>query len=337
MTIDPIAVHLFRGSHVESVHTGSLVVTDAMGNTITMVGDGARPVFPRSAIKPFQAMPLVESGAADHFQVSRAELALACASHNGEPMHVERVLAWLERIGRREDDLGCGPHPPIDPASDAQRIRDGRPVTRAFNNCSGKHTGMLATSMQLGAPIERYLEPDHPVQRAVAEALCEMTGLARLPAPGIDGCGVPSWPIPLAALARGAARLVDTRGLGAARAASAARIGEAMSAHPELVAGHRRLCTALMAEAPWILAKTGAEGVYICGNRRTGHGLALKIDDGATRAAEVLLLATMVRLGWLDEPLSAALGHHAARPLHNYAGTEVGRIDVEPAFLAALG
>ncbi|WP_035485965.1 asparaginase [Geminicoccus roseus] len=333
---DPVAVLVTRGDRVESRHLGRLAVADGRGRLLAAIGDTDEAVFPRSAIKPFQALPLVESGALDASGCDAADLALACASHNGEEIHISRVLAWLERAGLTEGDLRCGGHPPLLPAADAARLKADRPVTPVFNNCSGKHAGMLVTARALGAPIESYLERDHPVQRRVDDALREITGIDPLPVPGTDGCGVPSWPIPLDALARAAARLAMPKGLPPSRAAALTRIGDAMVAHPEMVAGSGRLCSALMRAAPWIVAKTGAEGVYLAGNRRNGHGMALKAVDGATRAAEAMLLASMSRLGWLDGVEPGALARFGEKPILNVAGAKVGRILVELAFLDGL-
>ncbi|HEX2529086.1 MAG TPA: asparaginase [Geminicoccus sp.] len=334
--MDPIAVLVTRGRHIESRHTGRLVVCDAEGHARFAIGDVTEPVFPRSAIKPFQALPLVETGAFDRFVGDPADLALACASHNGEAVHVDRVLAWLERAGLRETDLRCGGHPPLFGPAEVERIEQHRPIRPAFNNCSGKHTGMLTVASLLGAPLETYLDRGHPVQQRVEEALCALTGLDDLPEPGLDGCGVPSWPIPLDALARAGARLAAPQGQSPSRQAALGRIAGAMVAHPEMVAGTGRLCTALMRAAPWIVAKTGAEGVYLAGHRRLGLGLALKATDGATRAAEAMLLAALDRMGWLDGADRAALHPFGEKPIRNVVGTEVGAIRVEENFLKGL-
>jgi len=333
---DPVAVLVTRGGHIESRHRGRLAVTDSAGRLLLALGDVADPIFPRSAIKPFQAVPLVETGALDASGGDAADLALACASHNGEARHVARVQAWLARAGLAETDLRCGSHPPLFPDAQRQRLLAGQPPSPLCNNCSGKHAGMLMTARQLGAPLATYLERDHPVQRRVDQVLRELTGIDPLPVPGIDGCGVPSWPIPLDALARAAARLACPDRLFPARATSLRRIADAMTAHPDLVAGTGRLCTALMQAAPWIVAKTGAEGVFLAGNRRTGQGLALKAVDGATRAAEAMLLGAVGRLGWLDGAEAAALSAFGEKPIRNVAGLEVGRILLAPGFAEAI-
>ncbi len=321
-----VGVLVWRGGRIESRHRVSACVSDAAGGVVLGVGDLEQRVFPRSAIKPFQALPLVESGAADTFGVGEEELALACASHGGEPMHVERVLAWLQRLGLGPEALACGPHPPsFKPAADAL-IRAGRGPGRVHNNCSGKHTGMLTAALHLGVPTEGYEQPGHPVQQAVAQALRDLTGLEDLEAPGIDGCGVPSWAIPLRALARAFTCFADQRSLPPGRAAAAERIGRAMRRHPELVAGTGRCCTALMRALPQVVAKTGAEGVYAAALPERGLGVALKVEDGAGRAAEVAIIATLAGLGEVGAAAAEALMPFARPTLRNYTDQVVGRI-----------
>ena len=220
-----VAVEVVRGGRVESRHRVDACVVDATGATILAVGPVDVPVYPRSAVKPFQALPLVESGVADAFGVSDEELALACASHGGEPMHVERVAAWLARLGLQESDLACGPHPPLNAAA-AAMLAEGRRPTRLHNNCSGKHTGMLAACLHQGWPTAGYARPDHPLQRAIARELADLAGLSELAAPGTDGCSLPAFAMPLRALALAAARLATV-----ARPALG-RVGRAMRAHP---------------------------------------------------------------------------------------------------------
>lgn len=320
----PVAVEVWRGDRVESVHRVRACVVDATGGVLLATGDVDVPVFPRSAVKPFQALVLVESGAAEAVQVSPAELALACASHGGEPRHVALVEAWLARLGLDEGCLACGPHAPTHAASAAALIRTGEAPRRVHNNCSGKHTGMLAVARQLGAPLRGYELPDHPVQREVQAVLAALGGLDRLPEPGIDGCSLPVHPMPLRALARAAAHLAAPGSPAPSRAAALARIADAMRAEPFLVAGTDRCCTAVMRAVPGLIAKVGAEGVYLAALPSRGLGLALKAEDGAVRAAEVALLALLDGLGALDEVARAALAGFARPVLRNYAGTEVG-------------
>ena len=315
-----VAVEVVRGGRVESRHRVDACVVDAMGTVVLAAGPVDAPVYPRSAVKPFQALPLVESGAAEAFGVSDEELALACASHGGEPMHVERVAAWLARLGLQDSDLACGPHPPLNAAAAAAMIAEGRRPTRLHNNCSGKHTGMLAACLHQGWPTAGYARPDHPLQRTIARDLAELAGLPELAAPGTDGCSLPAFVLPLRALALAASRLATV-----ARPALGP-IGRAMRAHPELVAGTGRLCTVLMGAAPEIIAKTGAEGVFLAASPSAGLGIALKAEDGATRAAEVALLALLDQLGLIPEQAREPLAPFARPRLRDFNGVEVGEI-----------
>lgn len=292
---NPVLVEVVRGDAVESRHRGAAVVVDAAGDVEMAWGDSGCPVFPRSAVKPLQALPLIESGAADHFGLGDGEIALACASHAGESEHVRRVEAWLTRIGLTMDDLECGAHPPSNPDAAHALVRAGLAPCPLHNNCSGKHAGFLTTAVHIGAPTKGYIGRDHPVQQAVAEALGRMCGLdMRDMVWAVDGCGIPTFAIPLWATAAGMARLAADEG-GAAR-----RIRAAMAANPYLVAGSGRLCTEIMRAQPGLLLKGGAEGVYTAMVPDRGLGVALKIDDGAGRAAEVAVLAVLDRLGLLQ-------------------------------------
>jgi L-asparaginase II len=328
MAATPVAVEVWRGDRVESRHRVRCCVADAAGRLLMSVGDVAEPVFPRSAVKPFQALALVESGAADAFGVSDAELALACASHGGEPDQVALVDAWLARLGLDEASLACGPHAPLFAPAAAALIRSGQAPRRVHNNCSGKHTGMLAAARQLGEPIRGYERTGHGVQRHCAAAIAALAGLDRLPEPGIDGCSLPNHPLPLAALARAAAALADPSREPPVRKAALTRIGAAMRAHPSMVAGTGRCCTAVMSAAPGVVAKTGAEGAYLAAVPDLGLGLALKVEDGATRAAEAALLALLDHVGALDETARATLAPFREPQLRNGAGLAVGRVAV---------
>lgn len=322
----PEAIEVWRGGRVESRHRVSACVADPQGAVVHAVGDIERPVFPRSSLKPFQAQLLVESGAADALRVTDEELALACASHNGEPMHVTRVEAWLARIGLEPGALACGGQMPAREADAAVLIRAGRAPSRAYDNCSGKHTGMLTACRHLGLPTASYARPDHPAQRAIAATVAAMAGLDALPEPGTDGCGLPIWPLPLKALATATARLAAPDGEAPERAAALRRIARAMRRHPELVAGTGRCCTAVMRALPEVSAKTGAEGVYIAALHGPGLGLALKVEDGATRASEAALIACLAALGCIGDAARPALAELAAPLLRTRTGGEVGRV-----------
>jgi L-asparaginase II len=238
---DPILVEVLRGEMVESRHCGAYAVVDAAGGVVLAQGDVEHPVYARSAIKPLQALPLVETGAAARYGLSRKEIALACASHNGTAAVVDVVEAWLNRIGLSRDDLECGADPPIDQAAAQALVRAGQSPSALHNNCSGKHAGFLTTASHCGEPTRGYIGAQHPVQRRVLATLSSMTGLDLECAPhGTDGCGIPVIGIPLKAMARAMARLADPAGLAAERAAAAGRILEAMAAEFLIVAGASR-------------------------------------------------------------------------------------------------
>ena len=329
---DPVLVELVRGEMVESRHRGACAVVDAVGRIVLACGDPEQSVYARSAIKPLQALPLIETGAADRFGLGAREIALACASHRGEPMHVAAVTAWLERIGLGPGDLACGSHPPLDPAAAQALIRAGAPPSPLHNNCSGKHAGFLATARHLGEPTEGYVEADHPVQRRVEAALAAMTGCDLANAPrGIDGCGIPVIGLPLAAIARAMARLADPRGLGAERQAAARQILDAMATEPLMVAGSGSFTSRVLELAgAAVRLKPGAEGVFCAALPGLGLGVALKIADGAARAAEVAMGALLRRLGAIDETQAAALAPLLRPRALNAAGRVVGELRPVP-------
>lgn len=332
---DPVLVEVVRGGMVESRHRGACAVVDAAGRAALTLGDGAQLVYGRSAIKPLQALPLIETGAADRYGLGAREIALACASHRGEPIHVAAVTAWLERIGLGPDDLECGAHPPLNPAAAQALIRAGEAPSALHNNCSGKHAGFLTTACHLGEPTRGYIDADHPVQRRVEAALAAMTGcdLARAPR-GIDGCGIPVIGLPLAAMARAMARLADPLGLPAERQAAARRILEAMAAEPLMVDGSGSFTTRILIEAgAAVRLKPGAEGVFCAALPALGLGVALKIADGAGRAAEVAIGALLCRLGAVAEDQAAALAPQFRPKLLNVAGRVVGELRPAPALL----
>ena len=323
----PIGVLVLRGARVESWHRVSYAVAERAGRVRHAAGAIDRRIFPRSAVKPLQALALLESGAGRRFGVSEAELALACASHSGEPCHVAAVTGWLARLGLDPSALACGAHAPSHAPSAEQLRAAGQIPTPVHNNCSGKHVGMLTLARHLAAPLAGYHCPEHPVQRQIATTLAEMVGLGALPAPAIDGCGVPTYPMSLAQLAGAFARLGDPHGLDTVRRAACEQIRGAISAHPKLVAGSGRPCTAIMTAAPGLIVKTGAEGVYAAALAGSGIGLALKVEDGASRAAPVALLALLEALGGLPAAARAALAGIARPDIHNHAGELVGRIE----------
>jgi L-asparaginase II len=319
---NPVLVEVTRGPLIESVHRGAIAVCDAEGRLRIAVGDVQRAIFPRSALKPIQAVPLIESGAAEKFGLSDEEIALACASHSGEPQHTAAIAAWQERIGCTVADLACGPHRPVHEGTATAMIRSGEKWTPLHNNCSGKHTGFMTLARALGVPVKGYELVEHPVQRAVESTLLELAALSGPLPYGVDGCTVPNFALSLAALARGMAALADTSSLESGRATACQRVVSAMLANPELVAGTGRPCTQLMRQAPDIAVKTGAEGVYVALLPRLGFGVALKIDDGAGRAAETAIASVLIALGAVkDEGPAHALAH---APVLNTRNVQVG-------------
>jgi L-asparaginase II len=320
---NPVLVEVSRGTLVESRHRGAVAVVDADGATVLTLGDVDRPVFPRSAVKALQALPMVEAGAPEQFGFADAELAIASASHGGEPMHVAVVAGMLERIGLDCTALACGAHWPGNQGAAHALARAGLTPSALHNNCSGKHAGFLALAVTAGIDPGGYVEPHHPVQRDVRAALEALAGITAA-ACAIDGCSVPTWALPLTGVAHAFARFATGRGLGPARAAAAARIRAACAQRPELVAGSGRFCTQVMAAlGTSVFIKGGAEGVMCAALPEQGLGIAIKCDDGAGRAAEVAAAAVIARL--LPDAEAALAGF--LRPLlRNWNGLTVGRI-----------
>lgn len=315
---------LWRGGLSESRHRGHAVVADA-GGIRAVWGDAGQVIFPRSACKMIQALPLAESGA----ETAPERLALACASHQGEAAHVRRVAGWLADLGLSEPDLRCGAHPPLaEPARDAL-IRAGEAPCQLHNNCSGKHAGFLALNRHLGGGAE-YVALDHPVQRAARAAFDEVTGEAS-PGWGIDGCSAPNFATTLGGLARAMAAFATATEVGA-RGRAMVRLREAMMAHPDLVAGEGRACTELMrAMAGQGAVKTGAEGVFVAILPGAGLGVALKIEDGAGRAAEAAIAGLLVHLGLLPAAHPAVEKRRAAVQ-RNRRGWETGVLTLAAGF-----
>ena len=235
------------------------------------------------------------------FGLGSEEIALACASHSGEPQHTARVAAWQAKIGCSVADLACGPHRPMHEGTATEMIVRGEKWTPLHNNCSGKHTGFMSVARAMGAPVAQYETPEHPVQRRIEETFSEMAGVPRPLAYGIDGCTVPNFSVPLRALARAMAQIADPQHLSPTRAEACRTIFAAMTRHPELVGGTGRACTLLMQQSPTIAVKMGAEGVFVAILPSLGLGVALKIDDGAGRAAETAIAGVLIGLGALRD------------------------------------
>ena len=325
---DPVLVEVTRGPEVESRHAGAFAVVDAEGGLVLSAGDVGRPVFPRSAVKVIQALPLIESGAADRFGLTEAELALACASHSGEPLHAETAAAMLRKAGQDAGCLECGTHWPSNAQATRDLARSGAEATALHNNCSGKHAGFVCTACALGVDVAGYVRPDHRVQQEVKAALEDVTGTALDAARrGTDGCSIPTYAIPLRALAHGFARIGTGHGFGPARAAAARRLRAAVAANPFLVAGTKRADTVIMqALGERAFTKVGAEGVFCAALPEQGLGIAIKCDDGAGRAAEVVLATLLLRLLDPEEAARNTLAPLANPVLRNWNGIEVGTL-----------
>ncbi len=325
---NPILVETTRGGQVESRHRGAVAVSDAEGKLALALGDVDAAVFPRSAVKALQALPLVESGAADKYKLTDAEIALACASHSGENVHVETARAVLAKAGLDASALECGAHWPLDTAASRTLAASGATPTALHNNCSGKHVGFLCLACAAGVPPKAYVKYDHPAQRQVRAALSEMTKLALDDAPhGIDGCAIPTYAIPLRVLALAFARFGTGDGLEPGRAAAARRIRAACAAHPHLVAGTGRFDSEIMtALGVRAFVKTGAEGVYCGALPELGLGVAIKCDDGAGRAAEVALAAVIARFLPLSDLERSELASRIEPTIRNWNGEAVGML-----------
>jgi L-asparaginase II len=328
--IDPIVVEVVRGGLVESRHRGAIAVVDAAGSEVFAAGDVAKSVFPRSAVKPLQALPLVESGAAEKFALSDEELALCCASHSGEPAHARGVERILAKAGFDASALACGTHWPASQSAAMALARAGATPSALHNNCSGKHAGFLCVARAMAVDPAGYWQPGHPVQQRVHAILEDLTEVALPPdCRAVDGCSVPTWAVPLENLALAFAKFGSGRGLAPARAAAAARLFEACVREPWYVAGSGRFCTEIMqllgAQAQ---VKTGAEGVMCATLPALDLGVAIKCDDGAGRAAEALMAATLSRLLTLDDRQRAALARFARPKMRNWNDIETGELRV---------
>jgi L-asparaginase II len=325
---NPVLVEVTRGETVESRHSGAAVVIDADGNNLLALGDVDRHVYPRSAVKALQALPLVESGIADRMGLTDAEIALACASHSGEMPHVETAAAVLRKAGRDETCLECGVHWPLgEAATRALAARGGSP-SALHNNCSGKHAGFVCLACGSGADPKGYVRPGHPVQQAVRAALEAVTGAPHgEEARATDGCSIPTYAVPLHALALGLARFGADVGMSDGHVRAARRIRRAVAANPFMVAGTGRFDTVVMeALGARAFVKTGAEGVHCAALPELGLGLAVKADDGTRRAAEVMMAALIGRFLPLDDRERTVIDAAARHDIVNWNGIVVGEV-----------
>lgn len=319
-------VEVWRGPILESIHRGHAVICDARGEIRASWGNPDLMFLPRSASKMLQAIPLIESGAADAMGLTTEHLALACASHQGAAIHTDRVQKWLAALGLDDSAFRCGPQEPSDRAARDGLIRDGNEPCQMHNNCSGKHTGFLSVTKHMGAGPE-YVDISHPLQLAVREAFEYMTGMDS-PGHGIDGCSAPNFATSLRGMARAMAKMAAGETGSDVRNLASARLVAAMAKHPELVAGEGRACTELMrAMGGAASIKTGAEAVFVAILPGQGLGIAVKIEDGGTRAAEAVIAALLAQLGVLDADHPAAQ-KRLVGPIRNWRKIETGHYRV---------
>ncbi len=332
---NPVLAVTTRSGRIESWHRGAVAVYHD-DERILAVGDVDRPVFARSATKPLQALPFLERGLGDRLRLPAEELAVMCASHDGTAVHTAAVRSFLARGGLREDQLGCGAQAPFDADSRLDLLRRGEQPGRVHNNCSGKHTGFLHLARACGDDLTNYLDPASLSQQEVNAAVAAMAGLPGPIEVGLDGCGAPTFLMPLAALARAFCRLANPVGLSPVRATACRTILDAAGRAPSLLAGERRFCTALLRAWPGrVFAKNGAEGVYAVAlapdpQRRRwprAFGIAVKVDDGNERGYQPVIIDLLVRLGAFaggQVPTAAAVFHRLA--IHNTQQKLVGDV-----------
>lgn len=321
-------VHITRGDLVESLHHGDIAIVNESGELLYSVGDPERVSYIRSAAKPAQALPVIESGAADHYRLSDRELAVMCASHNAEAIHTETVLGILRKIGLSEAALQCGVHAPYDVEANEQLILAGRKPSPIHSNCSGKHSGMLALAQHMGWPVEGYYRPDHPVQKIAKAAVAAMADYPEDKIViGTDGCGVPVFGMPVRNMAVIFAQLAKPVRQPAARQEACRRIVRAMTGEPQMVAGRNRFNTDLLRAARGkIVAKSGAEGVFCVGVVGEGIGIAVKVDDGSSRPHSAVVTSILKQLGYLDADAERELARYLQPEVRNHRNEVVGRI-----------
>ncbi len=322
--VNPVMVEATRGRYPESHHRGRAVVVDALGQVIRSWGNIYDPVFGRSSLKFIQALPLIESGAADAFHLTSQEIALACASHFGEAIHIKVLEAWLQKLGKDERILECGIHRPLYTLSGKKLLNAYGKSSVLQNCCSGKHLGFLTTALYRNELLEGYTSKEHPTQRRIEQVLSEMTGADLAHAPhGTDGCGIPAFAFPLYNIALAMARLAEPSRLHYPRQKAIQRILSAIKDYPEMISGSDGFDTKVIKLTQGqVLCKMGAGGVQVGVIPSLGFGVALKIDDGNIKAAEIAFLAILRSLGIVDEELYERL--EPRLPILTHKGKTVG-------------
>lgn len=330
-----VLARVLRGGRTESVHRGAVAVVDEDGRTLASCGDPGADIYLRSAAKAFQVMPLLTGGGEKAFRLCNDEIALMCGSHGGEPRHVRVARRILERGGFRVADLGCGADLPMHVPSARALIAAGERPSALHNNCSGKHAGLLLTCRLLALPSRGYWEPWHPLQAEILARVSEFTGVASASiGVAVDGCNLPVHFLPLSALALAYARLTARNRPGEGGAASA-RVVDAMTASPSMVAGKDRFTTDFLeAGAGRWIGKEGAEGVYAVGVKGRGKaekavGIAFKIEDGSARSRDAVCLAILEELGRLTPRMKSRLARWRRPEIRNVRGLRVGEVRAE--------
>ncbi|MBL4726202.1 MAG: asparaginase [Rhizobiaceae bacterium] len=329
---DKAIIEVSRGNIVESIHTADVAISDAKGNLIASFGDVEKAVFPRSAIKSFQALPMVEAGVDELYGFGNDHIALSCSSHNGESIHVKGAREMLAKAGFDVSDLECGAHLPELETDKATLHIAGQKPSALHNNCSGKHSGMLAFAKSQGFDTQNYVSRDHPIQKEIAVNLENLMGAPHSESVcGIDGCSLPTYAVPLANIAKAAARFGSGEGMGKERANAAQKIIHACCDHPMMVAGTGRVCTQIMEVlGRKCFVKTGAEGVFLAIIPELGIGAAIKINDGAKRASEVLVAQLIASILPMNDEQRTQIERIANPKLKNWNKILVGGIQTSP-------
>ncbi len=328
----PLKVNFYRGDTVESSHIVHCMVLDKNGDTLGSWGDENRVISPRSSLKSLQALSFIESGAVDALGLDDDHIALACASHNAEEVHMQKVGAWLGKIGLSESDLQCGGHLSLGRNRRHEMIKNEEEMTGLHSDCSGKHAGMLSTAIHIGAPIENYLALDNPVQKLIYKTISEMADYDLTKgSSGTDGCSAPNPAIPLKNLALAFSRLLNHAALSSERAAACKRILDANAKHPYLVAGAQRFDTTMMeATNGGIICKVGAEGNQMALVRDQGIAIYIKAEDGVfDRAALPVLGKILNSLNAINDDTNKAVEKYFNPAPKNWQGIQVGKVEVE--------
>ncbi len=332
--MNPILVNVWRGNAIENYHSGAVAVVDSRGRIIWSIGEIQRPIFPRSAIKILQTLVLVDSRVEKKFDISKAELALSCSSHTGERIHCNALEGWLDKIGCDEEHLECGASYPQLPVDYVKAMKNGQGARRAFHCCSGNHTGYLTLCKVHKEAIQNYRLYNHPAQRRWFDVVGDLTDLQPLQLPwGYDGCGIPTLAIPLQRLAKAYARFASPGDLSPELAEASLKIQEAIAENPTMFGGTGELTTAIaQSMAPKLIAKNGAEGVYIACLPELGYGIALKIDSGNAQAARVVLGAVLQKIAAISDEQISALGDYFRPDVFNTRNEAVGRAEPSSAW-----